>query len=346
MGACSTIYVAEICEIRNRAMMLSFLEIFYSLGFLVAYVFTYYLGWNMSALIFTVFSALSLLLLYYIPESPYWLMKVNRLGDALKSYKKLNGNQTTTQYDIEFNNIVLSLDEEKQTKGMNVLLHNLKAFAILVTFHLLLQGCGYTILVTYVNYYIPYIALPVQPEQIALGFSFSSFLTSFVTPLTVNYYRRREATIISGIGMTMALSLLTFHNVYIHTCTLKYFWLLVPIGLYSFMFFCTIGILTLTQAMIGELYPTDVRGMMCGVTEAVGTILSGLTVKLHPFIASHFKQSTILAFFAFASILTALFGKFILPETHGKSLNEIQEQYFRKGDLKKSNKKPQIERQA
>lgn len=347
MGACSTIYVAEICEIRNRAMMLSFLEIYYSLGIMVAYVLTCYIRWDVVALIFTVFSAVSLLLLYYIPESPYWLMKVDKTGEALKSFKKLNGKEVTTQYQIEFDNIILSLKNEKQVKGINVLLHNFKAFVILVTFHLLLQGCGYTIILSYVSSFIPDFKQPFDSKLIAIGYSVASFLSSFVTPLTANYYRRREATMISGVGMAIALSILTFHNAFAYSYSFKYFWLLVPIGLYLFMFCCTIGVLTLSQAMIGELFPTEVRGMMCGITEAVGTILSGLSVKLYPSIEPHFRQSTVLAFFAFFGILTALFGKFVLPETHGKSLNEIQEQYFRHADVKKSkNSKAHIERQV
>ncbi|XP_065218965.1 facilitated trehalose transporter Tret1-like isoform X1 [Planococcus citri] len=344
MGACSTIYVAEICEIRNRAMMLSFLEIYYSSGIVMAFLLTCYMKWNVAALIFTMISALSLFLLYYIPESPYWLMKMNRVTEALESYNKLNNKQIATEFESEFNDILLSLDGVKQETGLRVLRNNFKAFAIMVTFHVLLQGCGYNITLAYVNDFIP----ASHGKLIAILYSFSSFLSSFVTPLTANYLRRRESTMVSGVGMAFALFLLMVHKTFADSVTFEYFWFLVPIALSLFMFCCTIGVLTLSQAMIGELFPTEVRGMMCGITEAIGTILSALSVKLYPTIRGDYHQNMFLTFFASFGILTALFGKFILPETHGKSLNEIQEQYFRRNsnvvDYKKASK-TKIERQ-
>lgn len=344
VGACSTIYVAEICEIRNRAMMLSFLEIYYSSGIMMAFLLTCYLKWHVASLIFTLISALSLFLLYYIPESPYWLMKMERVSEALESYNKLNGKQIASEFESEFNDILLSLDDgAKQETGIRVLMNNFKAFAIMVTFHILLQGCGYNITLAYVNDFVPV----EHSKMIALMYSFSSFLSSFITPLSANYLRRRESTMVSGIGMAFALFILMVHKIFEGVVHYQYFWVLVPIGLNFFMFCCTIGVLTLSQAMIGELFPTEVRGMMCGITEAVGTILSALSVKLYPIIGANFHQRTVLAFFASFGILTALFGKYVLPETHGKSLNEIQEQYFRKSakvDYEK-NSKTKIERQ-
>lgn len=323
--------------------MLSFLEIYYSSGIVMAFLLTCYLKWHVASLIFTLISALSLFLLYYIPESPYWLMKMDRVSEALESYNKLNGKQIASEFEGEFNDILLSLDGIKQESGIRVLINNFKAFAIMVTFHILLQGCGYNITLTYVHDFVP----AEHAKLIAIMYSLSSFLSSFITPLTANYLRRRESTMVSGAGMAVALFVLMVHKMFDDVVQFEYFWLLVPIGLNLFMFCCTIGVLTLSQAMIGELFPTEVRGMMCGITEAVGTILSALSVKLYPTISPNYHQSTILAFFASFGILTALFGKFVLPETHGKSLNEIQEQYFRRNanvDYEK-NSKTKIERQ-
>lgn len=105
----------------------------------------------------------------------------------------------------------------------------------------------------------------------------------------------------------------------------------VPVCLYLYILSSTVGVLTLSQAMISELYPTEVRGMMCGLTEALATILSGISVHAFHMVKDHVDMGEVLLFFATFGILTVIFGKYILPETYGKSLTQIQREYFRRG---------------
>ncbi|XKL61405.1 hypothetical protein PGB90_008462 [Kerria lacca] len=332
MGSCSTIYVAEICEVRNRCMLLSLLEIYFSLGIMVAYVATCYLKWNIAALIFCIFSALSLFLLYWIPESPFWLIKKNRINEALKCFKKFRCDNKEEETNHEFKILMLSIESEENTRnGLAAVIENIKPLCILVIFHVLLQGTGYTILLTYQSSFLKKFTINLNIEVVGIGYSILSFVASFITPFSVNYWRRKEVVVLSGVGMSVSLITLVFCNLFAENGLFNEILLyVIPFFLYLYVSSSTIGVLTLSQAMIGELYPTDVRGVMCGITEAIGTILSGFSVKVYPLIKDFLNQTDILFFFTFFGILTILFGKFILPETYGKSLSEIQNEYFPK----------------
>lgn len=226
MGACSTIYVAEISEVQNRSMLLSFLEMFFSLGILIGYVATCYLRWNIAASIFATISVVSLLLLLWIPETPYWLIKRARPSDAMYSLQQLRAG--TEQIELEFKTLTLSLQQETEEKvGLSAVAENLKPLVILVLFHVLLQGTGYTILLTYLTHFLADFPLNWQKDSqqlVAIGYSVCSFVASFVTPLSVNYWPRKEATILSGVGITLTLAVLGAFSVYSHSHPAESLW--------------------------------------------------------------------------------------------------------------------------
>ncbi len=328
------------------------LEVYFSLGILVAYVSTCYLKWNVAALIFTIFSVISLFLLYWIPETPYWLIKKNRMEEAVHNFSRLRSDTKKDENDHEFKMMLVSLEDEAEqvAPGISAIKDNLKPLFILTLFHVLLQGSGYTILLSYLANFLKGFRVSMDIKSVAIGYSVASFVASFLTPLSVNYWQRKEVTVLSGIGITLTLVTLALFDLYSkYGPSVEALWFIVPICLYLYMFSCTIGVLTLSQAMIGELYPTEVRGVMCGLTEAVGTILSGISVKAYPVIEEYADENQILFFFAAFGVATIFYGRFILPETYGKSLSEIQREYFTKNKgvgVKNKKKITDIERAA
>lgn len=90
----------------------------------------------------------------------------------------------------------------------------------------------------------------------------------------------------------------------------------------------TLGLLSVPWTMTAEMYPLEVRGIMQGLTVCVAHILMFIAIK------SYYTLSELLGgshgiqlFFAGISILGLIFLYIFLPETHNKSLEEI-ESYF------------------
>lgn len=292
--------------------------------------------WNFAAFIFTVFSVLSSILLYWIPESPLWLIKQGRVADALAAFEKTHPGMDDKETEPEFKALEKTTNDE--LTFISAMRDNAKAFSILILFHVLLQGSGYNILLTYLGKFLDGMQLPKNfVEIVAIGYSVAAFVASFLTPFSVNYWPRRTATMVSGWGIALSLTFLGLYGTFLSFVESEWLWLLVPVNLYMFLVFCTIGVLTLSQSMIGELYPIEVRGIMCGSTEAVGTVLSGVTVSMYPRLEQYFSIRTLFYVFAFFGLLTVVYGQYVLPETYGKSLNEIQNEYFRNKKSRSAN---------
>lgn len=85
-----------------------------------------------------------------------------------------------------------------------------------------------------------------------------------------------------------------------------------------------IGYLTLPWVMTSELYPLRFRGPLGGITTSMAQLLTFATIKMYPDLSAVIGIETTMWMFAGASILGALFALTILPETRGRSLDQIE----------------------
>ena len=78
----SAVYISEISHksLRNRLGALP--NLLYAFGFLMAYIMGYMVGWRIGSYISCGISFLSTFMVLILPETPYWLIKENKLTAA------------------------------------------------------------------------------------------------------------------------------------------------------------------------------------------------------------------------------------------------------------------------
>lgn len=140
-------------------------------------------------------------------------------------------------------------------------------------------------------------------------------------------FGRKPMTILSAIGMLIGLVGITLCAVF-HTNEGQYSWLPI-VFLFVFMFAGTLGFITLPFAMVGEMYPQKSRAFASGITMCITFIMSFVHVKMFTTVFEYFGNVAVFSFYSIVTFAGVLFAIFILPETKGKSLQEI-EQYFKK----------------
>lgn len=105
-----------------------------------------------------------------------------------------------------------------------------------------------------------------------------------------------------------------------------YNWCL-QIFLFGFVFFCTIGVMSLPWTLMSEFLPQEARSVGSAIMICYGYLLMFVVAKIFPYLLEIFSG---LALFTFMSIISAIifvFVYFFVPETLGKSYEEI-EKYF------------------
>lgn len=91
----------------------------------------------------------------------------------------------------------------------------------------------------------------------------------------------------------------------------------------------TFGFLTIPFTMLPELFPQRVRGITAGLTVCVAYFMSFIAIKSYPSLLQHIGNGMIFLLYGIVSLLGTLFVHFILPETKGKSLQEIENLFKR-----------------
>lgn len=86
----------------------------------------------------------------------------------------------------------------------------------------------------------------------------------------------------------------------------------------------TFGFLTIPFTMLPELFPQRVRGLTAGITVCIAYFLSFIVIKSYPSMLNWMGNGMIFLFYGIVSLLGTLFVHLVLPETKGKSLQEIE----------------------
>lgn len=193
------------------------------------------------------------------------------------------------------------------------------------------------------------------------------FVTSILTAGLSRSYGRRSLLIFSGVGMTLSgfATAIYFQN----TCVFKSVFnkqfvlsnsttavniskmatVLVPtssslphtsckddlsnvIGLTCILLFVTlssVGFLIIPWTLVGEILPVSIRGTGGGFLVSYAYLLMFLMVKAFPFMLDLFHISVMFYFFSFTSFLNVIIVFLFLPETLGKSFEEIEKAFTR-----------------
>ena len=211
----------------------------------------------------------------------------------------------------------------------------LKPFLILHFFNTIQVFCGLSIFTYYAIDILTSIRKTEDDTQ-ALSENVSGIIVSLVripvsTLATLLLVRvgRRTIALISGVGSSLSALLLTF-SLY-HTGMLfpaNYEHWVNFISLLSFVSCSAFGFFLLPAIMLGETQPSQIRGIACGYIYTMNDIVLGAVLKGYPAMMQHLEVKGIFLLFAMSCLLCTVFIYIFLPETQGKTLEEIED-YFK-----------------
>lgn len=273
-----------------------------------------------------------------------WLKDHGRLEEATKVLKKFNGFSKNIRLPLELEAQLRpnSSLESLKKKKLWINLKSRKAiepFIIMLVYFFFQQFSGI--------FAIVYYAVDVTYDA---GLTINGYLGAILIGLTrlcgalmiasiSEKFGRRLPSIVSGIGMTIFMTIL---SVYLFMKNQNIYWIddggVIPATcIVLYIFFSTFGFLTLPFAMIGEIYPAAVKDVLSGLTTCLAYVFSFITVKIYPDMVFIMGKSGVFFFYATLSCLGTLFVHVYLPETKGKSLIEIEKIFDREKGGKKEN---------
>lgn len=269
-----------------------------------------------------------------VPESPSWLIGKNRREKAEKSLRKVHGiksgkptpHHILGEISILTNNFTKSNTSNNES-SLSILKRPevYKPLAIMITFFAFQQFSGIFVIIVYGAKFAIEAGVSINPFLCTVFIGITRVVTTLLMGYLSDRFGRRPPAIVSGIGMAICMYALA-GCVWNPTKGTSYDW--VPgVLVIGFFFFATLGFLTLPFAMIAELFPQRFRGFGSGLTIFAGYTMSFVIIKLYPDMIEILGNGILFMFYGTVSLFGILFVYFILPETKGKSLQEIEDNF-------------------
>jgi SP family arabinose:H+ symporter-like MFS transporter len=317
-------YVSEISPPAIRGRMGALYQFSIILGILMSYAINYLLrnagtaNWRWMFMTGALPALLFFVLLIRAPETPRFLAIARREKEALHVLTKIGGTESAGS---QLSEIRESLSDRRNR--WRDLLHPGVRRAVLISFILaiLVHVSGINTVIDYAPTIFKSAGWKIDA---ALFSTFIVGVTNFVfTVLSfwmIDRFGRKPLYIVGSLGMAGALFALTAIS---WSCHFRGAIVLVLILTYLACFASAIGPVFWT--LVPEIFPNHIRGTAMTIPVLTQWIANAMVVLFFPLAFNQVGKSFTFAFLAIMSLLQALFTWRFLPETKGKSLEQIEE---------------------
>lgn len=339
LGPLGPVFLAETAAPRLRALLLAAVSLAIAVGILVAHLLGTFLSWRWTASLACLVPALAALPLALVPESPTWLLARGRREDAVRAFLWLRGHGAEARAELRALLAAAGAagegeGEGEEARGWREALRELRRGAflrpllVMVVFFATCQFSGVNAVAFY-SVDIVERAAGAGLDRYAgmLAVDALRVLMSGAACVLCRRVGRRPLCMASGAlaaGSLAALAACTRWQ----TALAGRAWL--PLGcLLVYISAVSVGLVPLPWMMCGEVFGRRARGLGSGVSSAVAFASFFLVVKSAPGLMERLGAPLLfLCWGAVAALGTALLYC-ILPETRGKSLQEIEEHFTR-----------------
>ncbi|KAF2798325.1 general substrate transporter [Melanomma pulvis-pyrius CBS 109.77] len=333
------IYIGELAPPEIRGMIMSFWQMFYSVGSFIAYWVNYAcqknpkkLGewdWKMVVIFQILMPIIILSQVFFIPESPRWYVQHGKLDQARSALHKVRDTDQEVEDELLGIREAIEFEKEAISSGYSALWKDKsvrKRMYLAMIINAGQQITGQGTLNSYST--IVYKKVFKDPAQIALINALNAtwgIIATMNATWTVDRFGRKFLFIVGGIGMSVCMLIVA--TVETQTPTIDGAKTL-PVGisivflLFLFAFFYKPSWGATVWIYTAEIFSMNVRAQAVGMCSQTQNVANSIVQQFFP---TFLNNCGFYAFYMFAGInaLLAVFVWFFLPETKQVSMEEI-----------------------
>jgi len=342
------VYIAEISPARLRGMLGSVNQLAVTMGLLLSYLMGAFLHWKWLALVGGIPPALLVILMYTMPETPRWSLGNNRRSEALTSLLWLRGHEG----DIEGEcfTIEATLDRQEKMAWRDWLSPVIvKPLIISIGLMVFQQFCGINaVLFNAASIFAD--AGFKNGKLVSISVGLIQFVGTGLACLIMDKAGRRILLLIMAIGMCVALvGLGLYFEIYIppkddssssdavllvgsishSVAASKISWLsILCIVLFNLAFSLAWG--PIPWLVMSEIFPLRARGPASSIATLSNWLLVFIVTNRFPSMQAGLTPQGTYWFFGGWCFLGFVFVYLLMPETKGKTLEEIEALFDKK----------------
>ncbi|MCG9793091.1 sugar porter family MFS transporter [Flavobacterium algicola] len=317
-------YISEIAPAKDRGRLVAMYQFNIVFGILIAYLSNYLLSdigenaWRWMLGVEAIPAVLYILFALKVPKSPRWLLSQSRVDEAREVLKIINPDMDVEEQIREFN-----VHNEKSDKTETIFIKKYR-FPLMLAFFIAFfnQFSGINAFLYYAPRIFEAAGLGESTALLSsIGIGVTNLIFTLLGVFLIDKLGRKTLMYIGSIGYIISLSLVSA------AFFLGWTGMAIPVFLFLFIAAHAIGQGAVIWVFISEIFPNHLRASGQAFGSSTHWVLAALIPSLIPFLFSHPMIGPGVVFMVFAGMMVfqLLFVAFFMPETKGKTLEELEE---------------------
>ncbi|XP_063369371.1 facilitated trehalose transporter Tret1-like [Cydia amplana] len=323
------LYIGEIASPNIRGILFTSTNVLHAFGTLLVYAIGPYVSYRVVSYVFIVINVAHLVSCScFIPESPVFYVIKDKEEAAKKVLHELGRSK---DIDTELKTMI-EQHKKNNTDAKCIQLftikNNRKALIINLVLLILNQGSGMTCVLFYATMIFESAGAgsSIAPEISSMILGVTQLVGAIVTPFFIDKYGRRTLLLLS---LPLCCLFLTTLGAYFYLEMIKYSsiasirWL--PLfALMAYLFSFSFGINCVPNVLLGETFRPNMRSLGASTASTIGCVAGFVSLASFGPMVTAFGSHAVFWIYAGLNFFGFLFTFFVVPETRGRSLTEIE----------------------
>lgn len=325
---CVPIYIAEVSTSAIRGMLGSGVQLTITIGILSAYVAGMYTNWYTMAMIGIVPAVLTLVVMLCVPETPHWLLMNDKKSDALKALSQLRSKYSDIQ--LECRDIEDGMDVKETFSWSEFKKPELSRPLIISVMIMVFQQLSG---INAVMFYTVSIFKDAGLTETGSGLANSNVATVIIGAVQVaatllacflmDKLGRRKLLITAGCLMCLSCFVFGIYYMKASSGTSQNGQLAI-VCLVVYIIGFSLGWGPIPMLIMAEIFPSRVRGTAGSIANLINWTCAFIVTKEFVYLQEVLGPAVTFWLFSFSCMASVLYVWRRLPETKGKSLEDIE----------------------
>lgn len=340
-SAISPVYISEISPAAYRGRLVTLNQLNIVVGILAAQIVNYLIaqpvpegaseeliriswngqtGWRWMFWAEAVPASLFFILLFMIPESPRWLIKASKQKKAGRILQKIGGEAYALEAGKEIGQSLEGVDFRVKLKPL--MSKGIRPIVLIgIVLAVFQQWCGINVVFNYAEEVFS--AAGYEVSDILFNIVITgvvNLIFTFVAIRTVDRWGRRTLMLIGSLGLTLLYGVLGLS----YLLNFQGMTILVIVLLCIAVYGMTLA--PVTWVVLSEIFPNRIRGVAMALATTMLWVASSLLVVSFPYLNRGLDAHGTFWLYAVICLAGFLFIRRYLPETKGKSLEQIEKE--------------------
>lgn len=326
-------FISEICQVEIRGSLASIMQVMTMLGLLFTYTIGTFLDWRMLSLVCSCVPVICVICLSMIPRSPSFLLASGDKMRARSSLQYYRGPDFDVNKEfVELEHSVLKSQAEAKSGIIRILTKTtyVKPLALSLMLMLLQQFSGIKVINSYIVQIFQNAGSKFDANICAIVVGVIQVTGTSISVLVVDKFGRRKLLILSELFIGFAFCMLGsffFVQEYYNHITTDLAWLPLA-SIVTFAVAYSMGMGPLPWVMTAELFSKEAKATSSSLAASFNWLCSFLVVKFSPTLEALIGASGSYLLFAGLAFLGTLLIWVTVPETRGKTEEEIARHFM------------------